>query len=348
MNNITKLGDYTIEEAKAVFFDADALQQPPYTLYRLDGGDNRFYYTLDAKNRTSYFMSVTSFIAKTLATEKSFLIDWAVGLANEGRSYQYERNSKACYGTLMHIQAEKLLIEQEYDFDSVYDVVDAYTLEHGYRELMGAWCKRLQKDIASLFAFIQEHNVKPLAIEVMLADPNLRLAGAVDLLCEMDVFETVEVQDGVYKSGKRKGEPKYKKEKQARRVTAIVDFKSGENFYQEHEVQLGVYKMLVESNFGIKVDELFNWSPKKWRSEPTFNLECQTQKRSMLKIPHLLEIHKIDYPELQPRKPLFFTGKATINDNIKSFFERETLEDMLAKKGDEINSTNNSNGENNE
>lgn len=337
MNNIQKINGYTVKEAKAVFFDADALKEPSYKLFRLDGGDTRFYYHInEVNNVVTYFLSATAFVGKTLAGDNSHLIQWAVNLAKEDKSHHYERDSSACYGTLMHIEAEKLLINREYDLDSVYDTVDAYTLEKGYRENIGAWCKRLQKNMVSLMAFVQKHNVKPLAIEVMLASERMKVAGALDLLCEMDIFETVEEDSGeVYKSGKRKGEPKMVKVEKATRVKAIIDFKSGKYFYEGHEVQLAVYRELVKENFGIEVNKLFNWSPKEWKSKAGFNLEDQTDKKSIQKLPHLLELMRIDYPNIAPSRPLDFGGVITMDSDVDEHFNRETLDEMLVRIAEE-------------
>ena len=37
----------TVEEIRAIFFDADALREPPYRVYQLNSEGHRYYYRSD-------------------------------------------------------------------------------------------------------------------------------------------------------------------------------------------------------------------------------------------------------------------------------------------------------------
>lgn len=108
------------------------------------------------------------------------------------------------------------------------------------------------KALASFDAFAKEYEVEPLAIEILLHSKDHVFAGTADLICRM-----------TYKG---------------RRVRALVDFKSGENFYRDHAVQLEMYRDAWHEHYGTThpIDCVFNWSPKDWRTKPTYNLKEQS------------------------------------------------------------------------
>jgi len=324
-NNIKKIGAFTVEQAKALFFDTEALKEPAYQLYRLDGGSSRYYFTPTAEG-IKYFVSVTSLIRDTTPTSEH-LIQWRI---NNGENAGYMSRSAMAYGTLMHIEAQKLIIQREYDLEAIPDVVEAYQKEAGYVELAGEWSRKLAKDMMSVMAFVQIHNVKPIAIEPMLASVELGVAGAVDLVCEMDHHERIKGFHGeVYKSGAKKGQAKETTIDKTTRVTAIVDFKSGAHAYDDHAIQLGLYKELVKENFGIKVDKLFNWNTKDWRSKPDYNLTDQTDNKLIELIPHLVAIYKIKHPSIEPARPNDYMGKLSMDSDLMEHFEKKDVSDIL-------------------
>lgn len=107
------------------------------------------------------------------------------------------------------------------------------------------------KALIGFDAFCREREVEPLAIEVLLHSDVHIYAGTADLVCRMNWRN--------------------------KRILALVDFKSGENIYRDHGVQLEMYKAAWEEIPGAEpIAELFNWAPKDWRKDPSYTLKPQT------------------------------------------------------------------------
>jgi hypothetical protein len=155
------------------------------------------------------------------------------------------------------------------------------------------WANDIKRDVLAFAQFVLDYNVKPLAIEIILAHPTDGYAGAIDLACQMDFTEKGYFGE-VYKSGEQKGQPK--ESKRVTTINAIIDFKSGrKGFYESHEIQLEAYRQMWNLEFPqMRVDRIFNWSPKDWRSKPTYNFTDQTDSRSLAKLPYLVSLNKIE------------------------------------------------------
>lgn len=305
----------SIEEPSPLYFDG-ALSYPPKTLYRFDGGDVRWYFSPESDR---FYASVTSIIHKTMPTPYG-LIQWMI---KNGDDHEDIRDERAAYGTWLHIQIGRFLIERTYSLDTLADAVYAAAISDGADPQV--WYDSAKKDILAFAAFVQEHKIRPLAIELMLCSEQ-GFAGSIDLVCEMTISEKGYWGE-VYKSGQRKGEPK--ETKQDVWVTAIVDFKSGrKGFYENHEIQLHMYQQMWDENFpGIKINRLFNWSPKNWETGPTFNLKDQTDSSSAQKIPHLLSLFEID-SKGGPGSRLVVKGEITPECDLSQCY---AFEDVSAK-----------------
>lgn len=108
---------------------------------------------------------------------------------------------------------------------------------------------RLARHLASLAQFAYDYDVEPLYTEIRLrydADENfgVNLAGTCDLLCKMN--------------GK----------------LSIVDYKTG-NITDKHKYQIMCYAMAYAQKTGIDKNdiELYNFRPKDWRKNPTYELK---------------------------------------------------------------------------
>lgn len=319
---ITKDG-LTIEECKELYFDADALLAQPEPLYRINNYANgRYYYNYDENGEPIFYISVTNMIAQTMPTSPH-LIKWIADQGYENADdYKEER---ADYGTMMHIAFQNLLINKELDLDELDEKVSAYCEVTGNQKNVKEWTEDLKSDVLSFAQWMIDFDVKPIFIELVLGSKEGQYAGAVDLGCYLDM-EVKGFFGETYKSGARKGEPK--ETKMTKRVFGIVDFKSGrKGFYENHEIQLEAYKNLTIENFPQLADEeifLFNFSPKAWRSAPSYNFKDQTNSPNRKKLPYITELAKIQNAKRSTSfikksgKIDFKKDEKSISDNYRS------------------------------
>lgn len=280
----------TTEEIKALFFDSEALREPRYRLYQLNGNGHRYYYRFNEQGEPEFYPSVTTLLRQTMPTSP-FLIDWIV--KNGKETADMKRDLAAAYGTLMHAEFERLIISRQYDFDAVSQNVRAYMERENLPEVFfNDSVNKLRKDVLAFAQFIKDYNVKPLAIEIGLLHPVYHYAGCVDMPCVM-----VDPKTGEY-------------------FRAIVDFKSGrKGFFEEHEIQLHLYAMAWNENYPeLPIERVFNFSPKDWRKTPSYNLKEQTKSPNAAKIPALLEIAGIE-DEKRENTFTMINGVLSLDDN---------------------------------
>lgn len=260
----------TVEEIRAVYFNADALREPDYRLFQLNSDGYRYYYRFNASGEPEFYPSVTTLLKQVMPTPPG-LLDWMIANGKEGSTEK--RDLAAAYGTFMHGQFETLIINRRYDFDNVPVVLLDYMERENIPEsLFNQWIVKIRKDVLAFAQFVRDWNVKPLAVEIGLVHPEFHYAGCVDLPCVMTDPKT------------------------AKTFTAIVDFKSGrKGFYEEHELQLHLYREMWNVNYpGSPIERVFNFSPKDWRKAPTYNLKDQTDSVNAKKLPYLLALATIE------------------------------------------------------
>lgn len=313
-------------------FISKQIKQPRFQIYRLDKNGKRLYYRFNQNNTPVFYFSVTSFIKSTLPTS-THLIKW---IAKNGYEESQEiMEEKADYGTFLHIQCQNILITGKYNFDETIKELKQYAKENLILESIAlSWHDEIQKDILSFCQLIIDYKIKPLAIEMMLCSDTTGMAGAIDIVCKMTIKEKGFNGD-LYKSGEKKGQPK--ESYSEREITAIIDIKSGrKGFYESHEIQLHCYKMLVEENYPeLKIDKLYNFSPKEWRSCPTYNLKDQTESKSKDKINNLLEIYKVDF-KYRDKNITLIEGELDLNLLSKNYKEISLDDYVLSFKKENL------------
>ena len=261
----------TIEEMTALYFDKNALRESKCRIYQLNSGGCRYYYHYNEKGEPRFYPSVTTLLKQTMPTSP-FLIKWMIENGAEGA--EEKRDLAAAYGTFMHAQFERLMIERCYNFDEVPEYLLKYMEQNNLPDKFFAdSLTKVRKDICAFAQFVKDYNVRALAVEIALVHPVHHYAGMIDLPCVMT-------------------DPKTGEE-----FAAIVDFKSGrKGFYEEHELQLHLYKDMWNVNFpDLQISRVFNFSPKDWRGvKPSYNLKEQTNSPNVAKIPALLELAGIE------------------------------------------------------
>lgn len=271
MNSNEIFPGMTVEEIKALFFNADALKEPAYRVYQLNSDGHRYYYRFNEKGEPEFYPSVTTLLKQVMPTPPQ-LLDWMIQNGKEGATEK--RDLAASYGTFMHGQFETLIINRRYDFDDVPNVLLEYMEQNNLPDkVFSEWAVKIRKDVLAFAQFVRDYNIKPLAVEIGLVHPEYHYAGCIDMPCVM--------------TDPKSGET----------FPAIVDFKSGrKGFFEEHELQLHLYRDMWNVNYpDAPIIRLFNFAPKDWRgSKPTYKLQEQTDSVNAKKLPHLLQLAAIE------------------------------------------------------
>lgn len=314
----------TAEQMLPVFFDSKSLREAPIRLYQLNTKGQRYYYYFDAEDKPVFMPSVTTVLRHTMP-ENYFLTDWKIGMGKErAEAYTQER---ANYGTFMHGQIERLIINRSYNLDELKAELAKYIEREQLPTDFINYAESLRKDILAFAQFMWDYDIKPFAVEISLYSQK-GYAGMIDLVASIRKYTRSEerkareklVEDVAKAAGDEKKLAKLAEKlkeidaKCEERENAIIDFKSGKKgFYEEHEIQLGMYRDMWNEWFpAIQIEKLYNWSPKDWRKGPTYNFADQTDKPSIGKIPYLLELYKfIDDSE----KEITITGGTIDLDN---------------------------------
>lgn len=238
-----------------------------------DTRGNRFYWWQDEGN-VVIGAGITSWLKKVMP-ESIFLTDWKV---KYGKDHNTVLNLTADYGTQLHAMFAHILIHGAYPEAGMFETARDYLMQLKKWE-SGIPYDQPEKDVAAFIQWTRDYQVKPLMVEAVLpchTDRGDWYCMTADLPCELTLTETIEVEEGVLKSGPNKGQPKMVKKKVERKITACVDFKSNpfgkdsKSFFDAHKYQLIATKKAMLQNFGIEVDEVYNWSPDNWRTEPKY------------------------------------------------------------------------------
>lgn len=320
----------TVEEMGALYFDADALKAQPRKVYRVGGTAERVYYTFDENGEPFFYESVTTGLAKVMPTSP-YLIDWKMDLGkDESERFTQER---ADYGTFLHIECSTLLIQKgRYDLDGLRDKLKQYIEEKALPVNFIYHEEELKKDVLAFAQWCIDYKVKPLAIEIILADEELGMGGALDLPCEITIEEKGYFGE-VYKSGINKGLPKETKRATTKRV--IVDMKSGrKGFYAAHIHQLEIYRIIWNKHYPeTPIDECYNWAPKNWRGEvPTYSFVNQSDRKELEKLPFYLGLIGI---ERRSRKNsvLVCTGEINVSGgSLEANFENIHISELVKRQ----------------
>lgn len=317
----------SIEAVRAAYFNPDALREPDYRLYRIMTPKGRFYYRMN-DGVPELFIGVTTMLGMVIPKPEG-LIKWIADMGwQKSREYMMER---AAYGTLLHSHIERFMIERVYDFTLIESRVDEYIAKEGLSVDREKWCDDLHQDMAGWVQFCHDYNVEPLAIEIMLVHPD-GYSGTIDLICKMDIEVDGEWGE-VYKSGDRKGQPKVTKK--TFRMTCVVDVKSTRKStnHEEKDVQLEAYKSLVEVNFpDIKIERLFNWSPKDWRGKvPTYNLNDKTGNIQMQKFYAYIRLAQLEMSKDDIVIPEI-TGVVHLGEDTSGLYSESTLKEYIVRE----------------
>ncbi len=288
----------TFENINTEWFNDTALRLPSYKVGRVNFGQGRSYIRLNedgvpVESPLRLYTSLTTAINACAPMEQP-LLEWYVkhGLKEANRLLELSQH----YGTMMHLEIGKFLINGEYNFDAVETVVDDYLAEHSYYQPdTKEWPEKLRNDLAAFIQFYIDYKILPLGIEyVLLSDRGY--GTLIDLVCNMTIQVDSLDYENPYKSGPRKGEPRECKVDKT--IRAIINFKSGRHgFYRTNGLQLEAERQLWEENFpDLPLDAACNWSPKEWRGEtPTYNFKDWTGDITTAEVDAVMTLADIRY-----------------------------------------------------
>jgi len=294
------MNQLTPEQVKALYFDADAIQLPPYQLYQLNHMGKRMYYSheiTDSGSVIKFYAGVTTLLHAVMK-EADQLAIWR---ENMGRAAaEAYMNNKALYGSMMHTVLTRFLIDKAFDLDQLPMLVVEYCNKNEIPIEKG-WAYDIQHDLTAFSRFVKEYEIKPILIEAPMKSDAFGIAGTCDLLAEITIEEKGYWGEE-YKTGDKKGEPK--ETKKPIRVLALIDYKSNRSgsFYESHEIQLEMYEHLVKETFPQYKDtpiRLYNWSPKDWETNPDYNFREQTGKH----LPEILPAYITIFRDKQKSDP---------------------------------------------
>lgn len=290
-----------IEQVDSFYIDETQLKKQPVTVYRININGGRTYYTVNDKGEPTFYISLTTLTRNTLPTSE-FLIKWMCQMGyDESKEYADER---ANYGTTMHLAFGEFLTKKEWNFNITGIWIQQQVNEGKIKPCnLERFTEDLNYDLAAFAQFVVDYKVKPIAIELILVSKD-GYGTLIDLVCRMMIQVDGLDYDNPYKSGERKGQPR--EVKVGKMITALLNFKSGrKGFYEDMEIQLEFEKRLFEENYpDIKIDAIYNFSPKEWRSAPTYNLKDQSDSLVKEKADALLAIAKIELIKRLPKKTI--------------------------------------------
>ncbi len=292
-----------VEDLLYLFADKTVLLSDPRMLYRYDAEGERFYYTIEGAD-LSIYISTTTFTKRVLGIGPELLL-W---YQKNGWMADILRDQAADYGTLMHIDCATYSMKG-YDFSKTRETVTNYVKALGHPlNLIGEWTKKLNKNIASWAQFCQDYKFEPILIEGRLASETLGIAGTLDYVGYITNPKT------------------------GKRSLIQIDLKSG-GIWESAEAQLAVNKVIFEENFPhLKLEGLYNWSPKDYQKEPTYTFVDQTKSayNDEDAINAMLILYGIKHPKsIAEKKIHVFDGKISIGSEISESVRLSTIKDSL-------------------
>lgn len=258
------------------------------------------------------------------------LLEWycKLGIAEAKRQTKIAQ----MYGTLMHLEIGKFLIEKVYDFDTTQSVTEQYLSDHNYWEPeCKEWALKLKYDMASFIQFSIDYDLEPLGIEYVLLSEK-GFGTLIDLVCNLTVEEQGHWGE-VYKTGDKKGEAKLTKK--AIRKRAIINFKSGrKGFYRSNGIQIECERQLWEENFpDLPLDMALNWAPNEWRDTPGYHIKDWVGDICQDEVDAVLALARVRYANKAERKEyLHITGVVSSGESLAVALQRENIEDFCSRK----------------
>jgi hypothetical protein len=289
--------DGGVYEALMAEFLDPRMRVQPRPLYRHTTSEARHYFAVDLDaGLVQWFKSVTTAIKAVW--NQPHLQKWIMEVGTE--EAERIRDEAAAYGTFMHAVCGEYLQTGELDLSDA--ALEMKLFEWAEKQKMPTvprfWRHKIKQDAAAFAQWVYDYDVRPLAIEILLSCPDMQMAGAIDLVVEMN--------------DKRYTKTDLSKRK---RIVCMVDMKSTRKGAQDtHRIQMELYLRLWRSNFpDVQIDELAVWSPKNWEGrEPSYSFSKVLDRIPPEMVELVVQVAKIMVPNPSPR--LVFTKPLRVGE----------------------------------
>jgi hypothetical protein len=315
-----------LESLSSLYFNSallgagDVQVVAPHVLYRIEGKDGRLYAKYDEETgQISAYPSVTTLI-RGAAPTSPYLIEWLRKTSKEeSERIVYEASE---HGALLHELIATLCTVGRLSVEQIRNVVServaAMRALRRVEATEDAWVRDLTRAMMAFGRWVADYEVRVIAVELALSSDADRVAGAMDLVCVMN--------DRLYTDKT----PASKR----RRVGAIVDAKRAHPGADDYVIQLALYRRLWErSPYGssLKIGRLYNWTPKDWRKEPTYDLVDLTERADALPLDAWLTVAHSQVSS-EPKDVLVFSGEMSMSGSDLITVEKmSSLQDLLRR-----------------
>jgi len=325
----------TVEFVPTEWFDQNAIKLPNYKVGRVNFGKGRSYIKIEQDGSLAQpfrlYTSLTTSIAQSMPTPKA-LEEWKF---QHGKK-ESERLMKvaAHYGTMMHIEIGKFIMDGVYDLDSCEEVVQNFTSDQNFWDAdCDGWVHKLKEDLLAFVKFYNDYKVVPLGLEYVLLSDARGFGTPIDLVCLLTVTQDGLDYNNPYKSGERKGQPREVKVEVQKR--AIINFKSGrKGFYETHGIQMECEKLLWDENFPeTPIDIAMNWAPADWKTTPNYKVKEWQGTTSQAEIDAILKLAQIRYQaKAEKRQYMSMSGVISTSASVEGAVQFEDVEDFCNRK----------------
>src|SRR5690606_32295454 len=161
----------TVEHIAPDWLDANAIRLPTYKVGRVHFDKSRSYIKINEDGSLAQpfrlYTSLTTAIDASMPTPKQ-LEDWK--FQHGKRESERLTRLAAHYGTLLHMEIGKFLIEKVYGLDSADTAIENYTSEHNFwePECGYEWPNKLKEDMLAFMQFFFDYEVIPQGLEYVL------------------------------------------------------------------------------------------------------------------------------------------------------------------------------------
>ncbi|HNI31239.1 MAG TPA: hypothetical protein PLO82_12020 [Bacteroidia bacterium] len=219
-----------LEDVTSVFnTGSDLFTELPvkHRFYRMPYFTSRKYFTVD-NGQPKLMQGLTGITKKIISSrnQDAFLKEWQFDMLKDGKDPDEYAERASQFGTLIHIVAANIFAARQKGESFSTHQIDRELLKYmsdiGISNMyFKEWYRNLCAAIRSLNNFYSKSEMKVLSIEHCVADFDNNICTPIDIICEMNYIESVDVP--------MKTKEGTKKEKQVKRGLWALNIKARQN-----------------------------------------------------------------------------------------------------------------------